>query len=180
MDGILLTAPNGAILHANPSACQIFGRSAEEIIQAGRQGLIDPDDPNLPVLLEQRARTGKAHGELRCRRKDGTFFPIEISSVVFLDAAGQERTCMIFRDISARKLLEEERERLITELRETLGQVKMLRGLLPICASCKKIRDEHGTWNEIESYVRKHSEVNFSHGMCPDCMRGLYPEYYKK
>jgi len=76
MDGILLTAPNGAILHANPSACQIFGRSAEEIIQAGRQGLIDPDDPNLPVLLEQRARTGKAHGELRCRRKDGTFFPI--------------------------------------------------------------------------------------------------------
>jgi len=107
-------------------------------------------------------------------------FPFEISSVVFLDAAGQERTCMIFRDISARKLLEEERERLITELRETLGQVKMLRGLLPICASCKKIRDEHGTWNEIESYVRKHSEVNFSHGMCPDCMRGLYPEYYKK
>ena len=64
MDGILLTAPNGAILHANRSACQIFGRSEEKIIQAGRQGLIDPDDPNLPVLLEQRARTGKRRADL--------------------------------------------------------------------------------------------------------------------
>lgn len=180
MDGILLTSPNGAILQANPSACQILGRTEEQIIQEGRQGLVDPDDPNLHVLLDQRARTGKAHGELRFRRTDDTFFPVEISSVLFLDAAGEKRTCMIFRDISARKQLENERERLVTELRKTLGQVKMLSGLLPICASCKKIRDENGAWNEIETYVRKHSQVNFSHGMCPDCMRGLYPEYYKK
>ena len=180
MDGILLTAPNGAILHANPSACAILGRTEEEILKEGRQGLLDLDDPNLPVLLEHRARTGKAHGELRCRRKDGTFFPMEISSVVFLDPAGEERTCLIFRDITSRKQLEAERERLIAELQEALGQVKMLSGLLPICASCKKIRDQQGTWNEIETYVRKHTQVSFSHGLCPDCLRTLYPEYYKK
>lgn len=180
MDGILLTSPNGTILQANPSACQILGRTEEEIIQAGRQGLVDPEDPNLPVLLEERVRTGKAHGELRLRRKDGSFFPVEISSVVFRDPVGEERTCMIFRDITARKEWEAERETLIAELQHALSQVKMLSGLLPICASCKKIRDSQGTWNEIETYMRQHSQVNFSHGMCPDCLRTLYPEYYKK
>jgi len=180
MDGILLTSPGGGILHANRSACEIMGRTEEEILREGRQGLIDSDDPNLRVLLEQRARTGKAHGELRCRRKDGTLFPIEMSSVVFLDPAGEERTCIIFRDITQRKQLEAERERLIAELQEALGKVRMLSGLLPICASCKKIRDEKGAWNELETYVRKHTQANFSHGICPDCMHRLYPEYCKK
>jgi len=180
MDGIFLTSTDGRILHANPSACEITGRTEEEILEEGRQGLIDADDPNLQALLEQRARTGKTHGELRCRRKDGTFFPIEISSVVFLDSLGEKYTCIIFRDITRRKQWEAERERLIAELQEALGKVKMLSGLLPICASCKKIRDEHGLWNELETYVRRHSAANFSHGICPDCMRTLYPEYCKK
>ena len=103
-----------------------------------------------------------------------------MSSVVFLDPAGEERTCIIFRDITQRKQLEAERERLIAELQEALGKVRMLSGLLPICASCKKIRDEKGAWNELETYVRKHTQANFSHGICPDCMHRLYPEYCKK
>jgi len=179
MDGILLTSPEGGILHANPSACEIMGRTEEEIIQEGRQGLIDSDDPNLSALLERRTRTGKAYGELRCRRKDGTFFPIEMSSMVFRDSKGQQRTCIIFRDISKRKELEAESERLITELREALSKVKLLSGLLPICASCKKIRDEQGAWSEVEVYVRRHSQANFTHSICPDCVGRLYPEFKK-
>jgi len=179
MDGILLTSPEGGILHANPSACEIMGRTEEEIIREGRQGLIDSDDPNLPVLLEQRTRTGKAYGELRCRRKDGTFFPIEMSSMVFWDSKGQQRTCIIFRDISKRKELEAESEGLINQLREALGKVKLLSGLLPICASCKKIRDGQGAWSEVEVYVRKHSQANFTHSICPDCVSRLYPEFKK-
>lgn len=67
------------------------------------------------------------------------------------------------------------REESIRELKTALSQVKKLSGLLPICATCKKIRDDHGYWNQIESYIRDHSEVDFSHSLCPECARELYP-----
>jgi DNA-binding NtrC family response regulator len=83
-------------------------------------------------------------------------------------------------EIRQRKLAEGEREKLITELQNALATVKSLRGLLPICAACKKIRDDKGYWNQIEEYIRKHSEVEFSHGICPDCAKRLYPEFFKE
>ncbi len=63
------------------------------------------------------------------------------------------------------------------DLKHALDEVKQLSGLLPICASCKKIRDDHGYWKQIESYVSEHSEAQFSHGLCPECAKKLYPEY---
>lgn len=71
-----------------------------------------------------------------------------------------------------------EREKLIGELEQALLEVKRLSGLLPICASCKRIRDEQGGWQQIEDYIATHSEANFSHGICPQCARKLYPEVY--
>lgn len=65
-----------------------------------------------------------------------------------------------------------------SKLEDALSRVEILSGLLPICASCKKIRDDKGNWNQIESYIRDHSEVEFSHGICPDCEKNLYPEYH--
>lgn len=174
LDGILLTSPDGRILDANPSACVIFGRTREEIIAAGREGLMDRSDPELARLIEVRKRTGKVHGELTARRCDGTVFPIEVSSVVFRDLEGNDRTCMILRDVSQRKRAEAERERLIAELQEALRKVKVLSGLLSICASCKKIRDEHGHWEHLEVYIRDRSEADFTHGVCPVCMKKLY------
>jgi hypothetical protein len=72
------------------------------------------------------------------------------------------------------------KERLIFELQEALSKVKTLSGLLPICASCKKIRDDSGYWNRIEAYIGEHADVQFSHGICPDCARKLYPELFDK
>ena len=63
------------------------------------------------------------------------------------------------------------------ELERTISEVKTLRGLLPICASCKKIRDDKGYWNQIDNYIETHSEVEFSHGLCPDCAKKLYPDF---
>jgi|GEM_PF-1152328 len=80
------------------------------------------------------------------------------------------------RDVTAEKKSEKERERLIVELQEALGEVRALSGLLPICSACKKIRDDKGYWNQIESYIRDHSEAQFSHSICPECARDLYPE----
>ncbi|MDH4318238.1 MAG: response regulator, partial [Desulfobulbaceae bacterium] len=74
--------------------------------------------------------------------------------------------------------LKKQRDRLtklVEELQEAMGKVKLLSGLLPICASCKKIRNDEGYWTQIESYIKEHSEADFSHGICPDCVKILYP-----
>jgi PAS domain S-box-containing protein len=84
------------------------------------------------------------------------------------------------RNITKRKQTEKEREKLIAELQEALAKVKTLSRLLPICASCKKIRDDKGYWSEIEEYITEHTDTLFSHGMCPDCMKKMYPDFYKK
>jgi DNA-binding NarL/FixJ family response regulator len=78
-----------------------------------------------------------------------------------------------------RKSLQREQEELIRQLQEALATVKKLSGLLPICASCKNIRDDKGYWNQIEKYIHEHAEVDFTHSICPDCMRKLYPQYAK-
>lgn len=83
-------------------------------------------------------------------------------------------------EMQRREALEGEREKYIKELQSALSEVKTLSGLLPICASCKKIRDDGGYWNQIEEYIRMHSEAEFSHGLCPDCAEKLYPEFFKK
>ncbi len=107
MDAVLLTAPDGSILSANPTACRMFGRTEEEICQGGRAGIVDVTDPRLPVMLEERARTGKFKGELTLIRKDGTKFPGEITTAIFKDKDGLDRTSMIIRDITERKRAEE-------------------------------------------------------------------------
>jgi len=76
-------------------------------------------------------------------------------------------------DITEQKRLEEQREQLIEELRNALTDIKTLRGLLPICAWCKKIRDDRGYWTQIEQYIRAHSEAEFTHGICPECRQKL-------
>lgn len=91
----------------------------------------------------------------------------------------EDEVLVIVRDITDRKHAEEERERLIKELQEALGQVRELSGLLPICASCKSIRDDKGYWTRLEAYLSEHSKAEFSHGICPDCARKLYPDHYK-
>ena len=74
----------------------------------------------------------------------------------------------------------DKREKLINELQQALDQVKTLSGLLPMCSSCKKIRDDQGYWNQVEVYISDHSEAEVSHGLCPDCAQKLYPKVYKK
>ena len=75
---------------------------------------------------------------------------------------------------------ERERDLVIARLREALAQVKALSGILPICASCKKIRDDEGYWTQIETYLKSRTDAQFTHGLCPDCARRLYPEVFGK
>jgi hypothetical protein len=69
-----------------------------------------------------------------------------------------------------------ERENIILDLQDALAEVMTLRGIIPICAYCKKVRDDKGYWNQIESYIKDHSEADFSHSICPECAKKLYPD----
>jgi len=83
---------------------------------------------------------------------------------------------VLTKTISKRKRVEKEREQLIAELQDKVAKIKKLSGMLPICANCKKIRDDKGYWKQIESYILAHSEAEFSHGICPECAQKLYPD----
>jgi PAS domain S-box-containing protein len=126
MDAILLTVPDGRILEANAAACKIFRMTPEEICHAGRADLVDMDDPRLAPLIEERIRTGKAKGEITCKRKDGSLFPAEISSMIFTDANGEERTSMTISDITDRKLAEEKLMTTSAELQKALANLNNL------------------------------------------------------
>ncbi|MFH1039359.1 MAG: response regulator [PVC group bacterium] len=76
-----------------------------------------------------------------------------------------------------RHAMEEEREKLFNELQEALARIKTLEGILPICSHCKKIRDETGRWREVSAYLHDHSRVQFTHGICPDCIQNYYPGF---
>jgi hypothetical protein len=114
----------------------------------------------------------------------GVFRPITKDVVSVLVSAVPEtdddgnifRIIVTFMDITNRKKAEEVKDKLLIELREVLASVKTLSGLLPICSYCKKIRDDKGYYHQIESYISDHTEVDFSHGICPDCAEEHFPE----
>lgn len=107
LDAILLTSLDGSILAANVEACRLFGMNKEEICRVGRDGLVDPADSRLVFLLEERARNGKARGELRMKRAAGTLFPATVASAIYWDSSGSELTCMVIRDLTEQQRLNE-------------------------------------------------------------------------
>ena len=109
-----------------------------------------------------------------------TDITLELSVSPLVSRTGrQSGRLILMRDVSDRRRADLEREKLIVELRSALSRVKRLSGLLPICASCKKIRDDSGYWHQVESYMQDHTEVEFSHGICPECAAKLYPEAFE-
>jgi hypothetical protein len=143
-------------------------------------GLVHPEDAERLDREDREANLARTlfHSEVRLILPSGKVKWIELTSM----PSGQELDSQsiwsgVILDITRCKEAEEERNRLVAELKGALARVKTLSGFLPICASCKKIRDDKGYWNQIESYIESRSEAEFSHGICPDCARRLYPEY---
>ena len=90
---------------------------------------------------------------------------------------GTSYVLLTLEDETARHRAERAREALVAELQEALAKIRTLRGLIPICAWCKKVRDDAGYWRKVEDYIRDHSEADFSHGICPQCFKDVYPDY---
>lgn len=184
-DGIITADRTGKIAFCNSAAAKMFGHPADDLI--GQPiGILMPqrfqkahERGMARVVASSESRLIDQTVELFGITKDGHEFPIELSLSSWESGSEKFYTGMI-RDISERKLHEKELNQLIRSLKESLAQVRQLSGMLPICASCKKIRDDKGYWNQIEEYIRAHSEAEFSHGICPDCSQKLYPEYHRQ
>ena len=133
-----------------------------------RKGMPDGHAPVIRELVVPITRADRIVAILGIGNKPADYTDKDIEIVSYLADIAWE--------IAEQKKAEEERGRLVHELRESLAKVKTLSGLLPICASCKKIRDDGGYWRQIETYIRHHSDAEFSHSICPECARKLYPD----
>jgi PAS domain S-box-containing protein len=153
---------SGIIIDANAAIGEIFGYPVSEIVNRPATDFIEPDDRE-KVKNTFVAGCSQPY-ETKGLKKDGTVFPIQISGKTF-SYKGSIILVTAIRDL--------------TELKKTEEEIKILRGILPICASCKKIRDDQGYWNQIDKYIRDHSEAEFSHSICPECCKKLYPELEK-
>jgi len=107
------------------------------------------------------------------------FWPVHFTFILVGVVIGHLRNgrLRLERALEEKEVAEDERERLVSELRGALARIKTLSGLLSMCSNCKKIKDDQGLWQHVETYVRRHSNAEFSHGFCPDCMNELYPDY---
>jgi PAS domain S-box-containing protein len=173
---LLINPENGEILDANPAAVSYYGWPYEEIT---RKKILD-----INVLTEAQVFHEMEKAKMESRKvfhfkhriANGNIRDVEVYSGP-ITIQDRKLLYSIVHDITERIRAEEERTELISKLQNALKEIKTLRGILPICASCNKIRDDKGYWNRIEAYIHEHSEAQFSHGICPDCMKELYPEY---
>jgi len=181
-DMIQCIAPDGRFLYANRAWHNALGYSEEEILSMTMFDIIHPDFSEHCMTMFASVMQGQDIGRFETDfvTKDGDLINVEGSVSCRFENGKPINTRAIFRDITKRKHLEAEKDELIAQLKASLEKVKRLNGLIPICASCKKVRDDKGYWNDVELYVRQHSEAEFSHGICPDCMEKLYPEFSKK
>ena len=187
-EGVLVIDADGRLTFMNPEAERLLGWKSEELVGEDLHAQTHhqrADGTPYPVeecpsneVLRNGVRQDVERDMFLCR--DGSFLPVSYVTAPIREGDRVVAAVIAFQDITMRQMIEEERERLIEELTEALENVKTLKGLLPICASCKRIRDDTGYWNQIEEYVREHTDAEFSHALCPDCAVKLYPDYFKK
>ncbi|MDY0004293.1 MAG: PAS domain S-box protein [Polyangia bacterium] len=170
------------LVFANRAFALFLGREPEELLTLppeALEGLVHSEDreaffedyrAHLAGLAAPNRRT------FRVVRADGKLCWIE-AYISVTRVQGEIAVQAAVMDVTERREAELERERLIEELNAALREIRTLRGIVPICASCKKVRDDHGFWQQVETYVSVHSHAEFSHSICPECVRRLYPEY---
>jgi PAS domain S-box-containing protein len=179
-DWIMIVDGQCSIVKLNKALADSFGRHPRDVVGKRCRGLIGGVDwpcdqcPHDAVIATGQSRVTEVFNRRLSLHQTITTAPL-------FDGWGAIRgTSCVIKDVTEKRHADLERETLIGELREALSRVKTLSGLLPICASCKQIRDDHGNWNPIETYIHDRSNAQFSHGICPECAARLYPDLYRK
>ncbi len=171
-DAIYGKTLDSVIVSWNPAAERIYGFSAEEIIGRTMVPLfpLNRRDELLDIIATIRRGETICIEETERLHKSGKRIPVSLTVSPIRNLKGEIiGASTISRDISTQKLAAYEREQLIERLSAAASQVRTLRGMLPICASCKRIRDDKGYWQQVETYISSHSDASFTHGVCPQC-----------
>lgn len=183
---LLTIDPTFRILSVNNSFCTLFQMRPDTVENQPLREVLERI--KFPPSTIQSVMYGKEFNDLEVRlgaaqspdeiAADEKTLLLSLTNIVGQPASQVATTAMLLtiNDISQRKHAEEEKIRLMSESHEATIKVKTLSGLLPICSSCKKIRDEHGTWNVLEKYIHDHSEAHFTHGLCPECVKRYFPD----
>ena len=181
-DSIFATDLDFNITYSNKAATTLYKFSEEDFCKMNIQELIVCDF--LIINKEEMVNIAFAEGfwefEEEQRRKNMMEFQAHVKiSPIFLENK-LNSFIFVIRDITERKDRELEREKLIIELSDALSKIDTLEGLIPICASCKKIRSDDGYWEDVEIYIKNRSKADFTHGLCPSCTKQMYPDIYEK
>ena len=177
--GYFTLSEKGIIEAANLTLASMLGIERNALIGKPLSRFIRRDDQDIFYALRQRfLETEKPQScELRLVKKDGHEFYARMECMAIKNRGDDLRQIRAaVSDITERKQAEEQRDELIAELQKALSEVKTLRGFLPICANCKNIRNDKGYWEKIETYIHDHSDAEFTHGICPECAKKLYPD----
>lgn len=184
-DGVITTDTNGQVTLINREAeimtgmtsAEAEGRPLEDVFHILSENTMRKCENRVEKVLSTKSIVApESHTVLIS--KDGTRRIIADSSAPIRDADGKNvGVVLVFRDITESKMAEEEREKLITELKDALANIKTLSGMLPICSYCKKIRDDKGYWEGVETYISKHTDTVLSHGACPECAEKAMNEF---
>lgn len=169
---------NGVYTYVSPKIKEILGYTPGEAIGKSPFDFMPEDEAvRVSKKFHEIIESGEPFAGLENvnHLKDGKRVVLETSGVPLFDSEGRLYGYRgVDRDISKRKEIEKELRNTVHELKQALVKVQTLSGLLPICAKCKKIRDDRGYWNSLESYIEKHSDASFSHGVCRECSDELY------
>lgn len=179
--GYFTVSEKGLILEANLTAANFLGMERAALVKEPLTRFILPEDQDVYYLYRKRLfETGGSRAcEIRMLRRGDSPCWMRLEMTLARNGESEDPISRaVISDVHERKQAAEEREVLIGRLQEALDKVKTLTGLLPICASCKKLRDDVGYWHQVEEYVQEHTQARFSHALCPDCLKKLYPEYY--
>jgi PAS domain-containing protein len=168
MDGLVVLDAQDRVVDINPAARQLFD------VEPGSVGMPARSLAGWDRMIPSQWGTGEERIEARLPGEPARFLDLRVTTIAGREG-GVAGRLVVIRDITARREVELERERLIGELTKALADIRTLRGLLPICAGCKKIRDDKGYWQGLEQYLSEHAEVQFSHGLCPDCLAKYNP-----